>query len=369
MLRPEEVTRPTLLLNRQQAINNIERMHRKAAQSSVAFRPHFKTHQSATIGSWFRKMGVTAITVSSVEMAVYFAQHGWQDITIAFPVNVRQLDAINALADSLTLHLLLDNANTAVQLNQALTHSVNVWLEVDAGYHRTGVPWDNTQTILTVARTVQQAQHLQWRGILTHAGNTYAARGQAAILAAHAETMSRLHTVQTRLVENGMETAVSIGDTPACSVLESFTGVDEIRPGNFVFYDLMQAQIGACTLPEIAVAAACPVVGVYPQRNQIALYGGAVHLSKESLVEADGSIRYGRIARLTQDGWEILSPHHYVAGLSQEHGLVQTNEDLLNTVTPGDLLLVLPVHSCLTANLLKKYVTLEGEQIHMAAIH
>ena len=40
-----------------------------AASGKLSFRPHFKTHQSAEIGSWFRDFGVTRITVSSRESA------------------------------------------------------------------------------------------------------------------------------------------------------------------------------------------------------------------------------------------------------------------------------------------------------------
>jgi D-serine deaminase-like pyridoxal phosphate-dependent protein len=82
------IQKPTLLLSRQRAMANIEKMAQKALHSGVRFRPHFKTHQSAQVGEWFREFGVEAITVSSVEMALYFAQHGWRDITIAFPVNL-----------------------------------------------------------------------------------------------------------------------------------------------------------------------------------------------------------------------------------------------------------------------------------------
>ena len=41
----------------------------------------------------------------------------------------------------------------------------------------------------------------------------------------------------------------------------------------------------------------------------------------------------------------------------------------LAAVRVGDLLGVLPVHSCLTADLLQEYVTREGEHIHTAALH
>ena len=39
----------------------------------------------------------------------------------------------------------------------------------------------------------------------------------------------------------------SIGSTPTVSALENFGGVDEIRPGNYVFFDAFQAAIGSCT--------------------------------------------------------------------------------------------------------------------------
>ena len=89
----DELERPTLLVNPVIAQQNIAFMAEKARRQGIRFRPHFKTHQSAAVGEWFRQVGVTAITVSSVDMALYFADHGWDDITIAFPVNIRQMTA------------------------------------------------------------------------------------------------------------------------------------------------------------------------------------------------------------------------------------------------------------------------------------
>ena len=70
----------------------------KAHANRLVFRPHFKTHQSHLIGQWFREEGVTKITASSLSMAAYFAEDGWDDITVAFPVNIREMDTINELA-------------------------------------------------------------------------------------------------------------------------------------------------------------------------------------------------------------------------------------------------------------------------------
>jgi len=359
------ITKPTLLLDKKKTLRNIKRMIAKAEHSGVRFRPHFKTHQSAEIGEWFRERGIDAITVTSVDMANYFANHGWQDITIAFPVNLRQLGEINQLAAKITLNLLVESRVAAEQLVTGITSPVNIWLKIDTGYHRAGIDWQDYEGITAVAHTIDQAHNLHLTGLLTHSGHSYSARTQAEARDIYQSTVQRLQAGQNTLRGQGMETAVSIGDTPTCSLIDTFEGVDEIRPGNFVFYDMMQAQIGACSTDDISVAVACPVVAKHPERGQIIIYGGAVHFSKEQLRRSDDTPCFGRLARLTQDGWEAISDASHITSLSQEHGIVQVESYLQDRIQIGDYLLVLPVHSCLTANLLKRYLTLDGEWIEM----
>ena len=105
----EKIDQPVLLIDEEVTRRNIDRMVSIAHHNQVSFRPHFKTHQSAEIGGWFREKGVSKITVSSVEMAEYFADHGWDDILIAFSLNPRQLDRIQALAHRIHLGVLLEN--------------------------------------------------------------------------------------------------------------------------------------------------------------------------------------------------------------------------------------------------------------------
>ena len=104
-----EITKPTLLLDKDIALRNIENMVRKANDLNLKFRPHFKTHQSAEIGEWFRAAGVNCITVSSLTMANYFADAGWNDITIAFSVNIPEIPEINELAGRINLNVLIEN--------------------------------------------------------------------------------------------------------------------------------------------------------------------------------------------------------------------------------------------------------------------
>ncbi len=362
-----DITRPTALLNEETACRNIARMAEKARRSGVRFRPHFKTHQSAIIGEWFRAEGVAAITVSSVSMAQYFAAHGWRDILIAFPVNWREIEAINALAEAVSLHLLLESVETARFLAARLTAPVGIWLKVDTGYGRTGLRWDDAADLQAVAAAVEAGQQMRLLGLLSHAGHSYHARSTAELQAIYAETVERISGARRALEQAGFgPLQVSLGDTPCCSTVEGFAGVDEVRPGNFVFNDMMQVQIGACRVEDVAVAVACPVVAVHPEDRKIVIYGGAVHLSKEQLALDDRTISYGAVALPDASrGWGVPLPGCTVASLSQEHGIIRASDDLLAQVRIGDLLMVLPVHSCLTVDLLKTYRTLAGERIPM----
>nr|NHJ86257.1 alanine racemase [Asgard group archaeon] len=51
--------------------------------------------------------------------------------------------------------------------------------------------------------------------------------------------------------------------------------------------------------------------------------------------------------------------------LSQEHGIVHCPRNYFADIKIGDLLYVLPVHSCLTANLMKKMFLPDGTEITM----
>lgn len=371
----QSIVRPTLLLDEARAHANIRRMAGRARSQGVRFRPHFKTHQSAEVGEWFRAEGVECITVSSVSMARYFAAAGWRDITVAFPVNVREAADIDRLAAAITLHVLVESPESVDALAARLAHPVGVWLEADTGYNRSGIAADDHARLVAVAQRAVAAG-LPVQGLLTHSGHSYALAGPTALEKLHESTVRALIHARAALESAGFPgLELSIGDTPTCSVVERFGPVDELRPGNFVFYDLTQAAIGACAEEDIAVAVACPLVAKYPARGELILYGGAVHLSKDFLQRSDGASEFGRVALFGDadagEGWNPGIPGAWLRSLSQEHGIVHADQHAyarLDQLNIGDLVAVLPVHSCLTADLLKHYVTLDGKRIEMMAL-
>lgn len=358
------IIEPTLLLSEAICKANIRRMADKAHRCGVQFRPHFKTHQSQHIAGWMRDAGVTAITVSSLSMAAYFAAEGWDDITVAFPVNIREMQRINQLAQRIQLNLLIVDPATVPVLNQQLCAPVGFFIKIDSGYHRTGLEPHETAAIDRILHSA--GPNLHFKGFLTHAGHTYHASSPQEALALHQESRARMQPLKTRYRSNYPQLSISVGDTPGCSLAEDFADVDEIRPGNFVFFDVMQHFLGACSTTDIAVALAVPVVSVHRQRDQIVVYGGGVHLSKEYVVGSDGLRCYGLVCRLDANGWSAPITDARVSSLSQEHGIITAPADVVAEIEVGDLLAVLPVHSCMTAQCMRQYRTLDGEIIdHM----
>jgi len=357
-----DIKKPTLVLDKNRALRNIEKMALKARRSKVKLRPHFKTHQSARIGGWFRKYGVSSITVYSVDMAEYFAKDGWEDISIAFPVNLRQIKKINALAKNIILHLLAESKESVCFLADNLKYPVNIWLKIDTGYGRTGILWDEAPEAVELAREIEKADKLSFCGLLTHSGHSYHAKSKEQIKEIYFDTISKMNSIKKAINGAGFDDVqVSVGDTPTCSVVEDLSGVDEIRPGNFVFYDVQQMNLGSCVQEDIAVVAACPVVAKHKERNEIVIYGGADHLSKDSFVLKDGTDAYGYIALQQETGWGSALENSYVSSLSQAHGIVKVDKRYFDKIDIGGILMVLPAHSCLMVNLLKCFLTLDGE--------
>lgn len=342
-------------------------MAQKAILHKLVFRPHFKTHQSAQIAEWFRNFGVNCCTVSSVKMAEYFANAEWTDITIAFPVNPFEVDAINGLAKKISLNVIFSSASNLLKSVNLLNENIGVFIEIDVGHNRSGLSPDNTREIALMVNQIEGNSSLKFKGFLSHAGHTYKTTLTDEVLKIHRDSLSKLTKLKAFWKESHPDVVVSYGDTPSCSIADEFWGVDEIRPGNFVFYDVMQSQIGSCTTNDIAVAMICPVVDINQDRKEAIIHCGAVHLSKEGLKLTSGDVSYGSICSLNNGHWSNPIEGIYIKSLSQEHGVIAFTDDFPFSV--GDLIAVLPIHSCLTVDLMGEIKLNDGSTIQTMRQH
>lgn len=348
-----KISSPYLLIDSNKVRENLEGMVLKAKESNSELRPHFKTHQSKIIGSWFKESGVKAISVSSLKMAEYFAEDGWNDITIAFPVNILEAERLNTLAGKISLHVLAIDSDTLSALNSRITSSIGIYIELDPGYGRSGVPMSEFSRLNELLETINVSENLSSSGFYSHAGHTYKCRGKDEIVQLTKQIFDDLQKIKE---EFGLP--ICYGDTPSCSVLTDFKKIDQMSPGNFIFYDWMQTQIGSCSEDQIAVIMQCPVVAKYPERNEILVHGGAVHFSKEMLIKPDGTPYFGIVSSEHQD-W---TKRPFLKSISQEHGIIAADDAFFNATKVGDILSIYPNHSCLTANLMGTYFDENGNQ-------
>lgn len=356
---------PTLILDEQIVKANIARMAENIRKRGAQFRPHFKTHQSAAVGRWFREVGVTAITTSSLPMAEYFAADGWQDIMIAVTANPRNAARYLSLAEKVALHLIVDHPRQLANFAHSHHPPLKLWIEIDVGDNRSGIPAENIQEVLELAAAIEASPNLQFVGLISHAGYTYRSRSQAEIMAKARESGDRALEAIAAVRQAGYPDAMlSYGDTPSCSTDLLTIGFDELRPGNFVFYDLQQVEIQSCQLSDIGVIMAAPVISLRPELGRVITHGGGVHLSRDFLGDRSNA-QFGQVVQLTEAGWGMPIPGVRLHNLSQEHGWIAGPQDWVASLKHGDLLGILPVHSCMAVDCMDYFLTTQGERLEI----
>ncbi len=341
---------PFLKIDLVKVDSNIQAMVNIAKKNHLDMRPHFKTHQSLEIAQLFKKHGVTGITVSSIYMAEYFSMNGWNDICVAFPVGLSNMNLINSIAKSANLKVLAVDKEVVEQIDKALNESISMYIEIDPGYGRSGIRYDDFPLIEEVLSAINSSRNISFQGFYCHAGHTYKCRSKQEIVQLTDPILASLSNLKTKYGGN-----ICFGDTPSCSVREHFDGIDQISPGNFVFYDWMQTKTGACKAEQIAVTMHCEVVAKFPVRNEVLIHGGAVHFSKDFIVNEDGERVFGVL--------KSKGSASYIKSLSQEHGVVACSQDEFKAIKIGEIIEIYPIHSCLTANLMREYVTSTGKVI------
>ncbi len=350
------IEKPRLVIDKEIVLRNSLRIFNKAQKYSIQFQPHFKTHQSLEVGQWIRDMGITDITVSSVDMLTYFFKDNWDSFLLAIPLHPGLFKSINQLNNECHLKVLSSSVEHLKKLNSILDKPLQVLLDIDPNYGRTGIPINQIPDITKFNQDISALPKIKLKGCYIHAGNSYQESNKESILA-----FSENITQSIIALKNTLDLPIYYGDTPTCSVMNDFKGIDVLTPGNLFFYDLTQEYIGSCMQEDIAIWVDCPIIDIKDRKiqnvpmnmrqtdnkefAQIVIHGGAVHFSKDFL-DINGRIVYGRLKD---------DPILYLDKISQEHGLIIGPKDLIQKFAKQSYLSIYPVHSCLTAACMASY--------------
>ena len=336
---------PSLLLDLSRARRNAERIGRRVREMGAHLRPHVKTHKCVEVARLQTEGFDGRITVSTLAEGLAFAEHGFADVTYAVPIDPGKFDrAVELSRRCERLSLVTDDPEIPAALDEAAGRAgatFDVFVKIDCGYHRCGVEPDTPEAV-DIPRRLVGARNLRFAGILTHAGHSYHAtsREQVLEIARHERDLMTAHAA--RLRDEGIPVpVVSIGSTPTITAVDHLEGVDEVRPGNYVFFDEYQASLGSCEPSDCAVSVLAAVVHRDRTRRRVVVDAGALALSKDTGA-GDG---YGRV--VTVDGEETGCR---ISSLSQEHGEVAVPDDAtFARLAVGTRVRIVANHSCLTA--------------------
>lgn len=355
---------PSLLLDVDRVKKNAERISDIATGNGARLRPHIKTHKCVEVARIQTAGHDGAITVSTLAEARDFSTHGFADITYAVPIERGKFDeCVDIIRGGVKLNLLTDDAETVKQLDEAAGRAgvkFDVFVKIDCGTHRVGVE-PHTAEAVDIPRQLFDAKNLHFGGILTHAGHSYDVKtvDEIKAVARHERDVMVEHAAKLRGL--GIEVpTVSIGSTPTINHIDHLDGVDEVRPGNYIFFDNYQATLGSCGFDDCALTVLAAVVHRDASRRKIVIDAGGIAMSKDrGPVGLDPACGYGRVLYL--DG---VDTGLRLDTLSQEHGVIHAADDAaFNRFKIGDRVRILANHSCMTAAQHTHYNILENGEI------
>jgi len=359
----ETIATPALLLDVERVRHNAERVGIRVRHLGARLRPHVKTHKSIEVARIQTEGHSGAITVSTLAEASAFVAHGFQDITYAVPIEPGKFKAALALARTCQrLNLITDDPDIPALLNQAARSenvTVDLFLKIDCGYHRCGVEPDSREAVEIPGR-ISASSNLRFAGILTHAGHSYHYHSPDERLTVARHERDVMRQLAAELRDSGIEVpTVSIGSTPTVTVVDHLDGVDEARPGNYIFFDAFQASIGSCKLDDCALTVLAAVVQRDLRRNKIVIDAGAIALSKDrGAIEFDPTCGYGRVLDVEGHDLDLR-----IEALSQEHGEITAENGDISRFRVGSRVRILANHSCLSAAQHSHYNVLESGKI------
>ncbi|MGE7368864.1 alanine racemase [Neorhizobium sp. NPDC001467] len=350
----DKLRRPCVVIDEAVLQDNIDEMVARIA-GRAALHPHIKTHKSLEIARMQRQAGAAGFTAARPYEAAMLLRDGLFPVTLAYPLldPLTIATLLREAADAADIRFIADSLATVEALiagSRQAGRPATAFMKVDVGLHRCGVDPDS-RTALDVAAAIAGCSDLRLAGLLSHAGHAYGAGTPVGIAEIAASERSIMTTMRRRLEHTGIAVpCLSIGSTPTLVSNDGFEGIDEVRPGNYVFYDLTAVRLGLVARNRLALGVAAQIVSV--NANYAIANVGSKTLSSDLGAHGTSATKtFGEAWMIGRD-----SPLA-VAKLSEEHAFLELQG---GAPAVGTAVLILPNHACPVANLSGGMVVLGG---------
>lgn len=340
----EAIETPSVVISLETVESNIAKMAESIQKTGVQLRPHAKTHKLPEMAQRQLEAGAIGITVAKIAEAEVMAAGGITDIFVAYPiVGMSKLErAVKLVQSGVRLIIGVDSLEGAQRISQAaIKHSVQLEarMEIESGLNRTGV---DAAAAPELAKQISELDGVLLSGIFTYRGALLSGAATMDIQAAgHEEGRFMVQTAEA-IRSAGVDIRdISVGSSPTALYAAEIEGITEVRPGTYIYQDVMQSAFGLCEISDCAGAVQATVVS-RPAPNRIVIDGGSKTFATD--VQPDKAPLL-----LKGFGHIVGDPDAVFERMNEEHGVISVAADSPYQV--GDVIAVIPNHICSTINL------------------
>lgn len=354
---PDEIDSPALLIYKNRVAFNIKTMI-NIAGGPKRLVPHVKTHKMPEIVKMQLDAGISQFKCATIAEAEMLAEAGAKNILLAYQLNFSKAKRFVSLIKKypqIQFASLIDNAESAKMLNDLFAKenlTSNVFIDVDAGMHRTGIEPAvvgvpaNSNPLFNLFKQIQQLSNLEFKGLHVYDGHI---RDEDLEIRKQKveEAFEKVNAVKQQIIQNSNLHDVKIiaGGTPTFTV-HALNKEEYCSPGTCLLWDygydvLLQEQPFEFAAVLITRVISKPMPGLI-----------TTDLGHKS-VAAENPISK-RIFFLNLENYEVKSQ-------SEEHLVVNVND--WDNIQVGDLLYGIPYHICPTVALYDEAVIVENGNV------
>jgi len=347
-----ELETPALLIDLDRMESNLCRVAGYAREHDLRLRPHTKTHKIPDIGRLQIELGAAGLTVAKVGEAQVMLASGTPDLLVAYPViGHTKLQRLMEVARRARLTVALDSAQAARGLSDAARAAeltIGVLVEADLGLHRCGVA--PGEDLIALARAVDRLPHLRLEGAAFYPGHIRSAAEE------NRRPIDQLAADVAQLVEDfraaGLPLQIlSAGSTPLLYQSHRFPGVNEIRPGTYVFNDVNCVRAGVAAWEDCAASILTTVVSA-ARPGYFIVDGGSKTFSSDRPAGST-EVSFGHL---------VEAPEAVFYQLNEEHGYIDARK-CQREFQIGDRLRIVPNHICVAMNLHEQVYGCRRDQV------
>lgn len=346
----EQLETPVPIVDMDRLAFNLDRMAAYATLHGLQLRPHVKTHKSPRIAAEQLRLGAVGLTCATLREAEVMAEV-CDDLLVAYPpVGAARLERLARLPRDVRVTVAADDVQALDALNVAARlgqRHFDVLVEADLGMHRVGV--SSPERAVAIAQHIERASALNFSGMLFYPGHIRDVVSEQG--AALTQLRADIATYVQALNAAGLPPRIiSGGSTPAAWRMHEVLGVNEVRPGTYVYNDRTTAMIGACDWDDCALTVLATVVSI-AVKGQAVVDAGTKALGREPLrAEGDG---YGAL---------LDHPDVVVSRMSEEHGILDLSK---TSWCPrlGDQVRIVPNHVCIVVHLFDEIIGVRGHTV------